>query len=478
MVAIAGVLCALSSSGCAAGDSSGSTVGGAGGAAPDGGSDASGGGGHGGATQCEKASDCIALDSACATGACESGSCVSKPKNELGSCDDGLWCTENDTCQSGACVGGTERFCPSSDSCHVGVCDEDADTCKNVEGNDGGQCDDMDPCTKTGLCIAGVCTKGSAVDCSVFDGTCTKGVCDQATGCKSVPANEGGPCDDGKFCNVNEACQAGVCSGGVPRDCPPPGGCFVPVCDESADVCGAMPGNDGDPCDDGSPCTGATTCLAGACVGGVPANDGTACNDGNACTVGEFCNNGACGGGSGPVVFFADDFSDNAQGWILGTEWQIGPAQASGGGAFGADPASDHTNTGDNGVAGVVLGGNASTAPHGFSYLESPPFDASGATGPVILGFRRWLNSDAHPGMHDTIDVWNGSAWINIWSSGFSWIEDSPPNGLGWTFVQHDLTNYKNAQMRIRFGFDVQLGALSVGSWNIDDVLVAAAACP
>src|SRR5262249_3167492 len=38
-------------------------------------------------------------------------------------CDDGLFCTENDTCQGGVCSG-TPKFCGSMDSCHVGVCDE------------------------------------------------------------------------------------------------------------------------------------------------------------------------------------------------------------------------------------------------------------------------------------------------------------------------------------------------------------------
>ena len=116
---------------------------------------------------------------------------------------------------------------------------------------------------------------------------------------------------------------------------------------------------------------------------------------------------------------------------------------------------------------------------HGSYYLESPPFDTSTASGPVILGFYRWLNSDSHPNMHNTIDVFNGSTWINLWTSGFSWIQDAPPAGVGWTYVSIEITNYKNANMRIRFGFDVgSMAVASGGSWNIDDVLVAAAPCP
>ena len=73
-----------------------------------------------------------------------------------------------------------------------------------------------------------------------------------------------------------------------------------------------------------------------------------------------------------------------------------------------------------------------------------------------------------------------GASWVKIWETGPSpGVQDSPPAGLGWTFIQHDLTQYKNAQMRIRFGFDINAGGVfTIGSWTIDDVLVAEQACP
>ncbi|MGK3966183.1 DNRLRE domain-containing protein [Sorangium sp. So ce1667] len=185
-----------------------------------------------------------------------------------------------------------------------------------------------------------------------------------------------------------------------------------------------------------------------------------------------------CGGAScapcdtcAPVLF-GDDFSDDAQGWTLGPEWQIGPAAASSGGAHGSDPAVDHTSSDDNGVAGVVLGGNASTALHGLYYLESPPFDTSGATGDVTLSFYRWLNSDYAPYMHNTVEVFDGASWVTLWASGGSpGVEDT-----SWTPVTHDLTPYRSATTRVRFGFDVTSGgAYTIGSWNIDDVYVTQA---
>lgn len=177
-----------------------------------------------------------------------------------------------------------------------------------------------------------------------------------------------------------------------------------------------------------------------------------------------------CGGACGSCPLLSEDFSDNALGWTLGPEWQIGSATASSGGAYGADPAADHTDTGDNGVAGVVIGGNASTSLHGFYYLTSPAFDASGEPGSLTLSFHRWLNSDYAPYMKNTVEVWSGSGWVTLWSSG------GPPsiNDNAWTLIQHDLTSYKNANMQIRFGFNITSnGVFSIGSWNLDDVLVS-----
>ncbi|MFM6266519.1 MAG: hypothetical protein ACKPFA_08440, partial [Dolichospermum sp.] len=98
----------------------------------------------------------------------------------------------------------------------------------------------------------------------------------------------------------------------------------------------------------------------------------------------------------GFTIYFSDDFannSNNSNGWTLGTEWQIGAATASTGHVYGnPDPGTDNTPTADNGVAGVVIGGNASTALHGFYYLTSPVINTSTAN-QLFFEFARWLNS-------------------------------------------------------------------------------------
>ena len=472
---------ALGSFGCAQQSGTTSTTGtittggsgGAGGSGGSGGAGGSGGGTGGVPDTCTDASDCSALNGPCSQAACEEGKCVAKPINDFQACDDDNLCTDSDQCSQGECKG-VPKSCGVASPCKIKMCIPSTGFCEEMAGDDGAQCDDGDACTYFGTCKNGACSKGAAIDCSFLNTDCSVGFCDPAEGCKTKPSADGFACDDGLFCTINETCSNGTCGNGIPLPCAPPGGCFVGMCDELNNTCSAVPGNDGAACDDGSPCTSDTTCSNGACTNGAPANDGMACNDGTSCTVGEICSNGTCGGGTGPQVFFSEDFADNSAGWVLGNEWQIGPAkQGFSMGFANPDPENDHTPTADDGVAGVVIGGDAAFTPHDYYYLESPVFDTSSAQGPIILGYYRWLNSDGHPNMHNRIQVWNGSQWITVWSSGDYLFESS------WSYWQHDLTNYKNPAMRVRFGFDV--GDFAFGgfsSWNLDDVLVASQACP
>jgi len=465
----------------------GNTTGADGGSGGGGGGASTGGsGGAGGAVTtttstgtpgaCVDDSSCTSLNGACTTGVCADGVCTAVPANQFAACDDGKFCTVGDSCQNGVCAGSQQKLCEGGDACHVAVCDEATQGCVTTPGNNNAQCDDGDSCTYFGTCSNGVCQKGPSIDCSFLNTACTMGVClPGGNGCSSAPVNNGNVCNDGQFCTQNDTCQNGACTGGPPLQCAPPGGCFISICDETVDSCTSVPGNDGMVCEDGNACTIGTTCLTGVCAGGTPSADGIDCNDGTSCTTGEICAAGVCGGGVGPAIYFADDFHDDSKGWKLGQDWQIGPAMASIPGSGNPDPAMDHTPTADNGVAGVVIGGNAPTALHPYYYIESPAFDTSAAAGPVILGFYRWLNSDYDPFMHNTIEVWNGTQWVTLWTTG------GPPGVMDsqWMFIQHDLTNYKNAQMRVRFGFNITSGGVfTIGSWNIDDVLVASGACP
>ena len=174
----------------------------------------------------------------------------------------------------------------------------------------------------------------------------------------------------------------------------------------------------------------------------------------------------------GFTTYFSDDFANNTKGWTLGTEWQIGSAKTSTGQVYGnPDPGTDNTPTADNGVAGVVIGGNASTtATHDFYYLTSPVINTSTAN-KLFFEFARWLNTDYTPFMENKVEIFNGSSWVNLLPSNFN---DSPGvQDSAWTPQQFDISAYKSASTQIRFGFNVgSAGVYTVSSWNVDDVKI------
>jgi hypothetical protein len=170
---------------------------------------------------------------------------------------------------------------------------------------------------------------------------------------------------------------------------------------------------------------------------------------------------------------FADSFADDSRGWTFGPEWEIGPASESSGHEIGyPDPAFDHTSGSDNGVAGVVIGGNATTDLHPYWYITSPTINAAGNYDLVGLVFWRWLNSDFAPNMVNTVEVYYAGNWITLWTSGGApgITEDQ------WTRQGYNLTPYRSAQnLRFRIGHSVgSAGAHVVSSWNIDDLAVLA----
>lgn len=68
-------------------------------------------------------------------------------------------------------------------------------------------CDEVET-SYTCVCPTGV------PDCSAWDDDCNSGECFQPPArCEAVPANEGGPCDDGDACTTIDVCINGVCVG-------------------------------------------------------------------------------------------------------------------------------------------------------------------------------------------------------------------------------------------------------------------------
>ncbi|NOX57982.1 MAG: hypothetical protein GXP29_03880 [Planctomycetes bacterium] len=267
--------------------------------------------------------DCSALDGDCIVGACNptNGSCEPQAANEGLVCDDGDLCTLADACTNGACVGAAIDCSTFDDTCVSGSCNPATGVCEGAPTNEGGFCDDGDLCTLTDACTNGVCV-GTAIDCSAFDDTCVFGACNSSTGvCESLPANEGGGCDDGDGCTINDVCSNGTCEAD-PLDCSGlDDACNIGTCNDTLGICEATPANESGGCDDGDLCTVNDACTNGTCAGAAkdcssldgpctvgvcnpstgdcevaPINEGGSCDDGDLCTVTDACTSGVCVG--------------------------------------------------------------------------------------------------------------------------------------------------------------------------------------
>src|SRR5262249_22599366 len=105
----------------------------------------------------------------------------------------GTTCTDNnactgatgtaDQCQNGVCQPGTATVCTALDSCHVaGTCDTTTGVCSNPHAPDGTTCSDLNACTQTDSCLAGVCVGSNPVVCGCPQATCNpaNGLCSPA----------------------------------------------------------------------------------------------------------------------------------------------------------------------------------------------------------------------------------------------------------------------------------------------------------
>jgi hypothetical protein len=194
------------------------------------------------------------------------------------------------------------------------------------------------------------------------------------------------------------------------------------------------------------------------------------------------------GGESGPsdsgtdacgTVYLFENFDGPTPGWTLDATWTVAttcanpPAPQKG----YPDPTVDHTTGAAGGVVGAYVCGNnptGQTSP--FVYATSPAVDVSAAPS-VILTFYRWLNTDETAWMTSTVDVFDGSAWVNVYtnpSGSAGRVTDS-----AWTKVTYDVTAHKNAALQVRFGYEVvDSGVYAMSCWNVDDVMLSSAACP
>jgi cysteine-rich repeat protein len=155
---------------------------------------------------CNDSNGCTADSCNPATG------CVFNPAPRNGTtCNDSNACTAVDTCQGGACVGGSPTLCNDSNGCTADSCNSATGLCVfNPAPLNGSACNDSQLCTLSDVCTGGTCAGSPAPD-GDSDGTCNA-----ADNCPYVSnpgqQDSGGvalPIPDG----IGNACQCGNLTG-------------------------------------------------------------------------------------------------------------------------------------------------------------------------------------------------------------------------------------------------------------------------
>ncbi len=254
-------------------------------------------------TPCEDGNFCT-LDDTCMSGVCTegdakecpaseeeckvlegcydaSGECVYGNEADDTACDDGNSETSNDSCQNGVCLG---------EGCVCGTVDECCDGCNAV--NEGTNCTaDNISCTSD-MCGGGFCMHEVESGWCMISGDCYPDlaehpqnvclICDADTNPEYWTDNDGTACEDGNYCTVEDSCDMGQCLPGQYLVCQEPLQCmFQGECDPYSGICDYYPLPDGTDCDDGNAETENDECANGLCLG-----KGCECNGTNACCDG------------------------------------------------------------------------------------------------------------------------------------------------------------------------------------------------
>jgi len=309
---------------------------------------------------------------------------------------------------------------------------------------EGQACGDNSDC-ETKACAAGTCVAPKCLadgDCAALDGLCVRGACEDFA-CVVANGDEGEPCDDNDLCSLSSTCQAGACTAAEAIDCTGlDSPCTQGQCDPGSGACLLEDLADGSKCDDGDACTALEACKAGSCVTAEPG-----------------------------AVFF-EDFSAPAPGWEYDMLWEVGPAVASPAGVGGADPATDHSATDDDMIAGTMIGGLDNAPGHARLCMSSPAIDTSKLAAKLWVNFWRHLHAPATPAVVHSVEVWNGSLWKTL-ETGYPGVSDD----ADWTFVKFDATGNANKGFRVRICVERVGNSPDFAGWSVDDLSFAGTAC-
>ena len=242
----------------------------------------------------------------CTDDSCEADSgCTHAPN--MAPCFDGDFCTLNDVCADGECMGGETADCNDDNPCTDDSCEPEAG-CTHVPNME--SCSDENACTEGDHCLGGACIFAAILDCS-DDNICTDDSCDSAGGC--VNAFNTHPCSDVSLCTAGDVCDQGLCVSGADINCDDGNICTDDGC---AAESGCVHISNDLQCDDGNKCTETDLCVGGKCSGSTPPDcadssvcttdlcdpqlgcvhtlNSAPCDDADVCTSGDKCDQGAC----------------------------------------------------------------------------------------------------------------------------------------------------------------------------------------
>ena len=217
------------------------------------------------------ARDCTHVADDCTAESCDEAlGCAPVAVPDGTPCEDGLFCTDGDVCTAGACSGAPRDCSMGVGPCSTPTgCDETFDQCTFQDAPFGTPCDDGAYCTENDSCNSfGSCT-GTTRDCSAVADQCNNASCDEtADTCVATPKSSAFSCNDSVGCTVSDQCDGlGQCAG-TPKSCTSlDDQCNVGTCTEPLGTCVKTPIASGTPCDDGNPATLNDVCTAGVCAG-------------------------------------------------------------------------------------------------------------------------------------------------------------------------------------------------------------------
>jgi len=412
------------------------------------------------------------------------GSCVVVAANDGTACDDGLFCTVNDACIEGTCMGGPQNTCGLGyEPCQDIVCDESSQQCDHAPTTEGTSCTPTELCKVNGQCTNGICV-GVEKDCFFAPvSECNVAVCEESTGncVGTVDATKNGDTcvQSGDPCMVDKTCDNGSCVGGNPKDCSAMTiGCQNGVCDPANGNCIGEMVPAGGMCLDATDQCNTGICDAQSMCNPVPISDGTGCNDYNSCTTADQCTSGSCGGS--PVqnctTYFEDNFEGGCppSGWTLQADWACGTPSSGPNAAL----------SGQNVVATVLAGPYANSATWATTTAQTPPIQLSTSTEPT-LSFWAWVSTEgfSFDGFNVKVSTDGGTTFSVLTAvtppyeltvdSQAAWGGDKSADG--YVNYSADLSGFVGQQIIVQFGFRSDASVQDLGVY-IDDVVVAEAA--